>query len=153
MIAAGTEIEADATRRGDPTYPGEMSGRSTHGSERASDTIRRVGWAIALLLTLLVGLSLANGLGPGDVGAGVERTSAATGEESEGPAVPSPLVSRQREPGSSGDADRGASADSRSTLDQDELTAMGELGFLPGLVHALAPASDCVFDDALSTCQ
>lgn len=46
------------------------------------------------------------------------------------------------------------SADSAtSSLDRDDLAEIGELGFLPGLVQALNPASDCVFDDALSTCQ
>ena len=39
-------------------------------------------------------------------------------------------------------------------LDTGDLEGLGELGVLPNLVQrALAPSTDCDFDDALSTCQ
>ena len=111
-----------------------------------------MGWAFAVILTGLLGLGLASWSGSMDAALGPAGVAGPVDEgQSETPAPVALVGAAGSDAG--GESPPQPEVESRSTLDQDELTAMGELGFLPGLVQALAPASDCSFDDALSTCQ
>ena len=40
-----------------------------------------------------------------------------------------------------------------SSIESDELIALGEFGLLPSLLQTINTGVDCDFDDALSTCQ